>query len=141
MTNHLMKGWCHMKRPYITVKKFMMWEYLVTGVMFLTLGIIDNIMHIKAAALIASLLLFTITIMALVCKTEKFDEMANVNMHKAYHVGYVAFMAVIVILVLIELVGGIDVTMFTVLNFCFGVGNTTIGIAFRYFENEGDDLC
>ena len=141
MTNHLMKGWYHMKQPYVTVKKFMTWEYLVTGVMFLTLGVIDNIMHIKAAALIASLLLLPITIMAPICKMEKFDEMANANLDKAYHFGYVAFMAVIVILVLIEMAGGIDVTMFTVLNFCFGVGNTTIGIAFRHLENEGDDLC
>lgn len=130
-----------MKRPYITVKNFMTWEYLVTGIMFLVLGILDNLMHIKIASLIASLLLMTTTIMALICKTEEFDEMARAEMEKAYHAGYVAFMAVVIILVLIEFAGGIDVTMFTVLDFCFGAGNTTIGVVFHWLEKDGDDEC
>ena len=29
-----------MKRPYITVRNFMTWEYLVTGIMFLVLGLL-----------------------------------------------------------------------------------------------------
>lgn len=140
MTNFL-KGRCFMKRPYITVKNFMTWEYLVTGIMFLVLGILDNLMHIKIASLIASLLLMTTTIMALICKTEEFDEMARAEMEKAYHAGYVAFMAVVIILVLIEFAGGIDVTMFTVLDFCFGAGNTTIGVVFHWLEKDGDDEC
>lgn len=130
-----------MKRPYITVRNFMTWEYLVTGIMFLVLGILDNLMHIKIASLIASLLLMTTTIMALICKTEEFDEMARAEMEKAYHAGYVAFMAVVIILVLIEFAGGIDVTMFTVLDFCFGAGNTTIGVVFHWLEKDGDDEC
>ena len=130
-----------MKRPYITVKNFMTWEYLVTGIMFLVLGILDNLMHIKISSLIASLLLMTTTIMALICKTEEFDEMARAEMEKAYHAGYVAFMAVVIILVLIEFAGGIDVTMFTVLDFCFGAGNTTIGVVFHWLEKDGDDEC
>lgn len=130
-----------MKRPYITVRNFMTWEYLVTGIMFLVLGILDNLMHIKISSLIASLLLMTTTIMALICKTEEFDEMARAEMEKAYHAGYVAFMAVVIILVLIEFAGGIDVTMFTVLDFCFGAGNTTIGVVFHWLEKDGDDEC
>ena len=109
--------------------------------MFLVLGILDNLMHIKIASLIASLLLMTTTIMALICKTEEFDEMARAEMEKAYHAGYVAFMAVVIILVLIEFAGGIDVTMFTVLDFCFGAGNTTIGVVFHWLEKDGDDEC
>lgn len=130
-----------MKRPYLTVSQYMMWGYLITGIMFLILGILDAILHLTIASLIASLLLLSVTLIAGRSKKEAFDEMADAHLFEAHFAGYVAMMAVIVILVLIEFVGGIDVTMFTVLNFCFGAGNTAIGIMFRHLENEGDDLC
>ena len=130
-----------MKLPYLSVTQYVMWGYLSTGVIFLLLGVLNTLLHLTIAAFIVSLLLLGVTVFVGRCKRESFDEMADAHLNESYFAGYVAVMSVIILLVLVEFVGGIDVSMFTVLDFCFGAGHTTVGLMFRHLENEGDDLC
>ena len=130
-----------MKLPYLSVTQYVMWGYLSTGVIFLLLGVLNTLLHLTIAAFIVSLLLLGVTVFVGRCKRESFDEMADAHLHEAFFAGYVAIMSVIILLVLVEFVGGINVSMFTVLDFCFGAGHTTVGLMFRHLENEGDDLC
>ena len=130
-----------MKLPYLSVTQYVMWGYLSTGVIFLLLGVLNTLLHLTIAAFIVSLLLLGVTVFVGRCKRESFDEMADAHLNESYFAGYVAVMSVIILLVLVEFVGGINVSMFTVLDFCFGAGHTTVGLMFRHLEKEGDDLC
>ena len=130
-----------MKLPYLTVSQYVMWGYLSIGIIFLLLGVLNTLLHLPFVAFLVSLLLLGVTFLGGRCKRESFDEMADAHLNESFFTGYVAIMSVIILLVLVEFVGGIDVSMFTVLDFGFGAGHTAVGLMFRHLENEGADLC
>ena len=130
-----------MKLPYLTVTQYVKWGYLFVGIIFFLIGILNTFFHWPVAALISSLLMLSVSLIVGFCKKEAFDELANAHLCEASFAGYAAVMSVIILLVFFEFVGGFDVSMFTVLDFGFGIGHTTIGLAFLYLENGGDDLC
>lgn len=129
-----------MKRPYFSVMQNSLVTNIISGIGFIILALMNLIQPHPIIVIVFAVLLLITMLSVFIGRHEATDEMARVHNFEAHNVGYIVILGTLMLMEVAELCG-LTFSMFTVVNFCFGTGNLSVGYMFRKLERDGDSLC